>query len=996
VPAASAAFTVTATGTHFVAGSVVRFDGAARPTTFVSSTQVTAAIPASDVASPESHSITVFTPAPGGGTSAGMSLTVTPQAHELNYLIAYDSNLEGPDTGLVNDWIREAWEGSPGITTNFSAPAPGRAGAQAEEVVFGPSNGWNAIGFAHRVDWNTIYWLFLNQFRTVEFDVYFVPDGTGVENLTFVLEDGGHADTPSLVSLIPGWSTMTAAEQYGTWHHLVVDLTTLHANIAQYPDFERFLLFNNADASASQPHFYLTDVKLGWANDAKAPVITFGSATRSLTDDQLTLSWTTDEATTYQVDFGSSPTYGQTIAGGSTAADYVNNHTVVVNGLTPGTTYDYRITATDHQFLPAAAANQSTYAGTFSMPPPPTTPPTISGLTASGINGHRANLAWNTDLPCTDVVTYQKAGGSPMTRSLLDYAQVRSFTLDLLEPSSEYTVTVLATDPFGNHSSASITLTTTDTSTADVTVSIDTSATRTISPYIYGSNQNLGASQYTFGRMGGNNWTTFNWVINGSNAGIDWYNWNYDYLPWIFGVPASQYDTPGATILAGLDRILGAQADAPTNAGAALITVPIQGYVSADRGTNPNADVNSTGPDYLQNRFKPIQFTKGAPFTTDPGALSAEPSVYTDEYVNWVKTVAKAAHPGQGVFYSLDNEPDLWSSTHPRVELHQESYDSLATKEEEAAVAIKGADADATVFGFVSYGWYGYTYLQGAPDGSGADHNTFGDFTEYYLGRMSDAEARAGKRLVDVLDLHYYTSAQTVDGTLQVQSPDSSPDVVAARVQSTRSLWDPSYVENSWITRSLPDGDQGIRLIPRMQAKIDAKYPGTRLAITEYNFRGGQDISGAIAQADALGIFGQYGLFAASRFQMDANEPFAEAAFKMYRGFDGAAANFGDVSVAATSSDVSKVAVYVSEDSTSVGRWVIVAINRSTVAQDVALNGQNFSGTASVYQMTADTAQTQTLASQPILPMCVGQVPVSGNSWTVTLPPLSVSTIEIR
>ena len=171
-----------------------------------------------------------------------------------------------------------------------------------------------------------------------------------------------------------------------------------------------------------------------------------------------------------------------------------------------------------------------------------------------------------------------------------------------------------------------------------------------------------------------------------------------------------------------------------------------------------------------------------------------------------------------------------------------------------------------------------------------------------------------------------------------------------------------------------------------MQAKIDAKYPGTKLAITEYNFRGGQHISGAIAQADALGVFGRYGLFAASRWQQDPEEPFAEAAFKMYRGFDGAGANFGDVSMAATSSDVSSVAVYASQDSTSPGRAVVVAINRSGAFQDVALQGLSLSGAAHVYRITAEAAQ----------PVFVGEVPVNGTSWYVSLPPMSISTIEIR
>ena len=58
-------------------GSVVQVDGSNRTTTFGSATQLTAAIPASDVASPGTHAITVFSPTPGGGTSTGATLTVT-------------------------------------------------------------------------------------------------------------------------------------------------------------------------------------------------------------------------------------------------------------------------------------------------------------------------------------------------------------------------------------------------------------------------------------------------------------------------------------------------------------------------------------------------------------------------------------------------------------------------------------------------------------------------------------------------------------------------------------------------------------------------------------------------------------------------------------------------------------------------------------------------------------------------------------------------------
>jgi hypothetical protein len=213
--------------------------------------------------------------------------------------------------------------------------------------------------------------------------------------------------------------------------------------------------------------------------------------------------------------------------------------------------------------------------------------------------------------------------------------------------------------------------------------------------------------------------------------------------------------------------------------------------------------------------------------------------------------------------------------------------------------------------------------------------------------------------------------------------------VVTARVQSTRSLWDSSYIENSWITRDvLPEGDKAIRLIPRMQAKIEAKYPGTKLAITEYNFGGGADISGAIAQADALGIFGQTGVFAATRWQMSENEQFLEAAFKMYRGFDGKNANFGNVSLRTSSSDVSKVAVYASLDSAAAapGRAVFVAINRSDGFQDVSLHNLPLQGIVRIYRLDANSSD----------PAFVGEVSSKGPSLVVALPPMSISTLDIH
>jgi len=75
--AGTAAFTLTVNGTNFISSSVVNFNGIARATTYVSATQVTAAILATDIANASTVPVTVTNPAPGGGTSSAVNFTIT-------------------------------------------------------------------------------------------------------------------------------------------------------------------------------------------------------------------------------------------------------------------------------------------------------------------------------------------------------------------------------------------------------------------------------------------------------------------------------------------------------------------------------------------------------------------------------------------------------------------------------------------------------------------------------------------------------------------------------------------------------------------------------------------------------------------------------------------------------------------------------------------------------------------------------------------------------
>jgi hypothetical protein len=155
--AGSPAFILTINGANFAAGSVVRWNGADRPTTFVSAARLTAAIPASDVSAAGQASVTVFNPAPGGGTSGAVTFTIAAAnpAPAITSLIPTSVLAGGPaftltvnGAGFVAGSVVR-WNGADRPTSFESAarvtaaiPAADIAGAgQASITVFNPAPG---------------------------------------------------------------------------------------------------------------------------------------------------------------------------------------------------------------------------------------------------------------------------------------------------------------------------------------------------------------------------------------------------------------------------------------------------------------------------------------------------------------------------------------------------------------------------------------------------------------------------------------------------------------------------------------------------------------------------------------------------------------------------------------------------------------------------------------------------------------------------------------
>ncbi|GAC1667068.1 MAG: hypothetical protein NVS9B4_22870 [Candidatus Acidiferrum sp.] len=534
---------------------------------------------------------------------------------------------------------------------------------------------------------------------------------------------------------------------------------------------------------------------------------------------------------------------------------------------------------------------------------------------------------------------------------------------------------------------------------ANATITIDSTKTHPISPFIYGINfysPTTDPPLLTLDRAGGNRWTAYNWETNASNAGNDYLFQSDDYLA--RNLPLADRAIPGevARTFIAADR---------TANMASLITVQLQGLVSADEA----GPVSVTNPPDL-SRFKTVIYKKSSvpsapPFTLTPDTTA--PNVYMDEFV-WALDkklpplsgqpgifAANAAHP---TFVSLDNEPELWNTTHLEVQGPKRiSSDTYIANTISLATALKAQFPEMVIFGPVHYGFQGIYSWQNelTPTPGGANW-----FPDKYLTALKTASG-TGKPLVDVYDFHWYPEDYDASGTriLDMKGTSLSDAQVQLIVQSPRNLWDPTFTDagnsNPWVYNEL--GHTPINILGRLQSKINAEFPGMKLAVTEYQSGGWNHIAGTIAQADSLGIFGSQGLFAANFWPPGGTTySYALAGFRAFRGFDGATASFGDTSVQATSSSVQDVMVYASTDTTAPGRVVFVAINRSTSVQMTTINGLALSGTAHLYQMTAASAQSQAAAGTPVQPVSAGTLSPNGSSLTVPLPPLSVTTIDVK
>jgi hypothetical protein len=513
-------------------------------------------------------------------------------------------------------------------------------------------------------------------------------------------------------------------------------------------------------------------------------------------------------------------------------------------------------------------------------------------------------------------------------------------------------------------------------------LSIDVGSGRgAISEDIYGMNfadeQMAAALRLPVRRWGGNSTSRYNWQNDTHNTGSDWY---FENIPDDNPNPAALPDGSTADRFVEQDRRTGTKT---------LLTAPLLGWVPKRRLANHPYDSGFKVSKYgAQQSVDPwdadcgngVRSTGGDITGNDPTdtSVQVDPQFVTD-WLGHLTGKYGTASQGGVAYYNLDNEPMLWNSTHRDVHPQGVSYDEIRGLTYAYAAAIKGADPSARTLGPVLWGWCAYFYSARDGCGVGTDYQTHGNtaFVPWYLQQLRTYEEQHGVRLLDYLDLHYYPQASGV-----ALSGAGSAATQALRLRSTRSLWDPSYLDESWISDTAPGG-VAVRLIPRMKDWATAHYPGTRLAITEYNWGALDHINGALAQADVLGIFGREGLDLATLWGPPTLDQPGAFAFRMYRNYDGGGGGFGDTSVQATSADQGSLAVYAAQRSSDHALTVVV-INKTSNAltSDVSLTGFTPTSAAAVYRYSA---------ASPNAIVREADQPVTAAGFSATFPASSIT-----
>jgi hypothetical protein len=531
-----------------------------------------------------------------------------------------------------------------------------------------------------------------------------------------------------------------------------------------------------------------------------------------------------------------------------------------------------------------------------------------------------------------------------------------------------------------------------------------------ISPYVLGANwaepETIKEVGVTVNRWGGVRTTKYNWEYDVDSSGADFYFMNG--LSKKRGTPEDEKGYWGFI-------------EKTADAGASVnFTLPIGPFIA-----KPHMEDNERFCAFPkekfreQNSFDPTGTcgdgldTNGAKIWDNDPLLSnvANSPEHQRKFLKNVKRLLdqRATQKKKTeLLLSLDNEPGLWFEKHRDSSPAGLSAEELVKLNVEYAKVVKEVLPDARVIGLSAWGplelaGSNVDFTPPGPEG----YKRYGEFKapgdqwrdrqrlkyssqfEYYLQQLAAAEKKAGKRLVDIVDVHWYPDTVGVSATGETlrltDNHNFDPVLVKQQFDALREWYDPTYTNPTWLAQGenrLAFWDPWHPVIPALRRLVDKHYPGTKLAINEYDVGSRDFYHGAVLRVAALGIFMQEDLYMAQVWHQPAEKrSFAFLAQRLYGNYDGRGSRVGGKFHRSVSGNPDVLSFVANNGK----RWYAVLVNknlearmRTTVALPAAVS--RFRS-----YVLAQTLGERLLETE--------QQPATGERVAVYLPPLSATLI---
>jgi len=517
-----------------------------------------------------------------------------------------------------------------------------------------------------------------------------------------------------------------------------------------------------------------------------------------------------------------------------------------------------------------------------------------------------------------------------------------------------------------------------------VTISVDAGAGRKpISPWIYGRNNSLSddptlpvssanwrmyrdAGLRMLRECGGNNATKYNWRRK-LTSHPDWYNNVYAH-DWDYLAKTLQDSLPGAQGLLAF-QLLGKVASNTNNNFNDGAFNNSQQWSGVGQNLAGGGIVNPNGGDSAFKNGDPTLYLMDWPADSTAAVLD-----------HWFGSGGVGIDSNRFVYWSMDNEPEIWISTHDDVTPPTLTAEEFMQKYFAVAKAARKRYPGIKLVGFIAcneWQWYSWNNKTVTDTENGVQKSYV--WAEYFIKRIGDEEKASGTRLLDVMDFHFYPNTTDPGLCMQLHRIWFDTSWVCPIANGSK------LIGGGWNENSTKEYIMA-RCAQWLNTYLGASN-GVTFSVSECGAMSSIDPNVVAAwYASMLGTFADNGVALFTPWEWDVGQWETMHLFSRYA---------RPVRVQSTSSMDTLVSAY-SSISSAGDSMTIVLVNRDqNAAQTAAVTLQNFAcpnGPFPTLQL-GSLPSSETFISHASNALKSATVSVNGGGFSLSLPKLSVTAV---